>query len=238
MMNSGAFAQDKNTETAAELPQKTEETKILPTKETFLAAWEVHQRNLPTTVTLEKTNEPGIYNYETTLFPYKGKLKINNILISKDIYYYGDYDLNLEDALKGVVETELPDLQDKKMYDLYPYSNNIWKNQNFLFYNGCAGKWLNIEQWREIQKSNTRASQETLTQNQLIADFLPLVFLIPFLLLLLWWAKRQQKAQMTKFDLSLERQEKSMALQKESMASQKESLELQKELVELLRRNK
>ena len=64
-------------------------TEHAPTsKESFLKAWKAYQKNLPTTVTFEKTDEPNTYIYETTLFPYKGKVKIANVVVDKNISYY------------------------------------------------------------------------------------------------------------------------------------------------------
>ena len=213
-----------------------EETKLPTLKEQFLTAWEIHQRSLPTTVKLEKTEQPDTYNYETTLFPYNGKLKINNIVISKDLDYYFDYDLGVEKILKGVAEVELPDLPEKTIYQSYPHSQRLWEKENYLLYNEEDQVWLSGEQWREAGYPNAMQQHyEQIdlyayqTYKSIIVGFLVPILILFFVILVVWRATKQQKGQIKKFDLSIERQ-------LESLEIQKQSLELQKEQTEILRR--
>jgi len=211
--------------------QITEAKQTPISKESFLAAWEAYQKSLSTTVTLEKTNESGVYNYETTLFPYSGKLKVHNVVISKDIDYYGNYDLDLDNKLKGVAEIELLDHTEKKNCNLFQYSKSIWRDQNMLFFNKNSKKWLSAEQWRETNNSNesqTCASQSSSALYQLFIDLSPLIFAALFLIFMVLLAQRGQKSQIAKYDLSMKRQ-------KESIEKQNETLELMKEQNKLLR---
>lgn len=213
-------------------------------KAEYIAAWETYQKSLSTTVTLEKTDSPNIYDYETTLFPYKGKLEILNVVISKDIYYYGDYDLNLDTALKGVVEAKFTNLKKEGIYEAYPYSAKIWHEQNFLFFNEDAGKWLSVEQWREIPMvHNSQEAQQLYPKKSsankfinLTKDLLPLMFLFIFLGFVMLWANKKQRTQMVKYDITMKRQKDSIDMQIQGFEIAKQSLELQKEQTELLRR--
>ena len=200
-------------------------------KENFLNTWEAYQKSLPSTVKLEKTDELGAYKYETTLFPYKGTLKVLNVIIDKNIDYYYNYDLGLDDVLKGVVEAELPNLPDKNknIYNTYPHSSYIWRQHNFMFFDEGSEKWLSAEQWRE--KFNPTENTKNYTYSNLyniFIELLPLILPLMFLLLILWWAQRKQKTNVARYDLSIERQ-------KESMELQKEALELLREQTEILR---
>jgi len=209
-------------------------------KEVFLSAWEEHQKSLPTTVTFEKTEKPGVYNYETTLFPYKGKLKVLNVVIDKDLDYY-NYNLDIDDALKGVAEVELPGLSEDDRNYMY-YSYNLWQEQNFLFSRGEGEEWLNAKQWATATQDNNKtnvSSGQSCSQakyKKWLADLLPLIVFLVFLFFIVLWSRRLQKRQMAKYDLSMERQKESIEELKRGLEIAERSLKLQQEQTELLRR--
>ncbi|MCB9982085.1 MAG: hypothetical protein H6861_00195 [Rhodospirillales bacterium] len=209
-------------------------------KEVFLAAWEENQKNLPTTVIFEKTAEPGVYNYETTVFPYKGKLKVLNIVISKDLDYY-NYDLDLDDALIGLAEVELLDV-DKDFRDRIYYSYNLWNEQNFLFSKAEGGEWLSDAQWEENHQDSAQnssacaAPSPSAKYKKLLSDLLPIFIFLLIIIPLILWSRRLQKRQIAKYDLSMERQKESIEEQKRGLEIAEQSLALEKKQIELLQK--
>ncbi len=205
-------------------------------KTSFISAWEKHQRSLPTTVTLEKTDKPNIYNYETTLFPYKGKLILNNVVISKDLNYYYDYDLILTDVVKGAAEIELAELTSDEFYEKYPHSRPLWEKENFLLYDEISNKWLSPKEWEnktsdigEYDVSNTKKSSHSCYKETVLALFSglwPFILFVIIFLVIVWRGKKFQDAQSKKIDLSLERQLESLELQKQAFEVQKRATKI------------
>tara|TARA_B100001093_G_C26584914_1_gene908930 strand:+ start:138 stop:836 length:699 start_codon:yes stop_codon:yes gene_type:complete len=203
-------------------------------KAKFLSAWEAHQKSLPTTVALEKTDEPNIYNFETALFPYRGKLQVNNILISRDLDYYYDYNLGAEYALKGVAETELLDISSDDLYRKYPQSQQLWAKEQYLFWDDSQKKWLSADEWKN---ASAVVSHEEMTSpynkpcvvTETLMTIWPFLVILLFLMIFLARIKQLQKQQFEKFDLSIERQLESLELQKQSLELQREILKVLKQ---------
>jgi hypothetical protein len=202
-----------------------------PTKESFIAAWESYQKSLPTTVTLKRTEEPSIYLYETSLFPFKGKLKITNVLISEDLDYYYDYNLNDDQALRGVVETEFVGASVEDLYKKYPYSLEIWKKGNFLFYTKDAGQWVSGKAYLAFQSERKNAVASTQSSGQKIwSDLLPLPYILLFFSVFWWLIRRSQKTQTVRVDLSMDRQLKALEIGEKSLVLQNEQTALLRQL--------
>lgn len=135
-----------------------------PSKESLLAAWEKMQKDDPYTVAFEKTKEQGIYNFETTIFPFKGKVKVVNELIEKNpAYYYGDfrdYDKKLPDGdYIGIVEVELLGVA-KEFAGKFRYSYETWERGNALYYHADAKKWYTHTEWVAYKESIKAAVQD------------------------------------------------------------------------------
>ncbi|MCB1783607.1 MAG: hypothetical protein KDI13_06385 [Alphaproteobacteria bacterium] len=218
-----------------------EEAPAPDSKEAFLAAWESHQKSLPTTVIFQKTDEPGVYDFETTLFPYKGKLRLMNILISKDIDYYDDYDLNDESDTKGVAEVELTGLPDKEFQEKYPYSNELWKNNQFLFFmkDADGGRWLSAKEWWTVKDNEAPppkpASCGTLSKKQyqnLISVWSPVGVMIIVVLIVMLLTRKRQKAYLAKYDGSLAKQLEGIEIAKQGLALNEQQLELLRKIAE------
>lgn len=139
-------------------PALAEEAAVVkPSKESLLAAWEKVQKENPYTVTFEKTKEEGVYNFETTIFPYKGKIKVLNLLIDKKpARYYDDYrDYGFDDPeedYKGIVELELEGV-DEKFRGKFSYSYETWDRDNALHYNAKSSAWYTPVQWAEYREA-------------------------------------------------------------------------------------
>lgn len=168
-----------------------------PSKESLLAAWEQMQKDDSYTVAFEKTKEQGIYNFETTIFPFKGKLKVLNELIEKNpAYYYGDfrdYDKKLPDGdYIGIVEVELLGVA-KEFAGKFRYSYETWERGNALYYHADAKKWYTHREWvayKESMKANvadTPAHKVSKDQEEnkptffgVFLSWLPMILLIGF----------------------------------------------------------
>lgn len=75
----------------------------LPTVEGLIAHWEETVAAAPYNTVFAKTEEEGVYDFETTFFPYKGRLKLLNAAVIADADSYYD------DVFEGIVEITLPD---------------------------------------------------------------------------------------------------------------------------------
>ncbi len=144
-------------------PVLAAENEDVPSKESFIAAWEVQQRKLPTTLLLEKKAD-NVYLYETTIFPFKGELKILNVVIDKEIRYYADYDLNYEDIVRGVLEYELVGLPREDIHEKYPHSFSLWDSHNYLFFSDETKRWLNPKEMGEVV--DLREAREEREENE------------------------------------------------------------------------
>lgn len=204
-------------------------------KARFLSAWEEYQRSLPTTVTLEKTDEKNIYDYETTLFPYKGKLIVNNVLVSHDLNYY-DYRIDTQDILKGVAEVQLLDAGSKELYEKYSESYQLWHKSHYLLYDSNKHQWVSAAQFIEAQNVVQLPPNAVCPLSKgnflfkLLKEIWPILLLIIFLVVFIIALTKAQKKQIGKYDLSMERQLTSLEIQKKS-------LELQMKIVKLLEQN-
>jgi hypothetical protein len=160
-----------------------------PSKESLLAAWEKSLKESPYTIKLEPTGEKNVYDFETSIFPYKGKLKVLNLLIDKNVDIFDDY--YSSDTYKGVVETELPDISDKLAKNLY-HSYTTWNRNNTFNYDSDTSKWYSHDDWMADQKrkkasdsaSGGMCTQSSSDSKQRLANSDLLLILVPLLMLL------------------------------------------------------
>lgn len=188
-------------------------------EQALLKAWEDNQRTQPTTKLFQKTKDKNIYLFETTLFPYKGKVVVHNVLINNDIAFYGDYEAREASDKIGVIEAELIDAPERFRETLFR-SISVWQNQNTMYYFNDTEQWITAAKWKETIKpaqnknecnynsSNTKKDKK-FTEH--FTTLFSLLILISFFILLMRSTAKQQK----KIDLSLDRQIKALELQKE-----------------------
>ncbi len=229
---------------AYSLPSFAQTQSNAPLKESFIERWEKHIESLPTTEVFEKTDIPNIYKFKTNLFPYTGQLELLNVVIDKDIDYYYDYDLDADALLKGVAEVKLTNLDDDFFHD-HSYSLDLWEEKHFLFYIEENNRWLTAE---DLKKRNNKtdgyghyddygaAPSSGCAQQKFLKRFLPLGALILILLFTIIAARKHQKIQTEKFDLSIEQQKESIEAQKQGLELAKQAMDIQKEQIELLRK--
>lgn len=224
------------------------ETPVPPTKESFLAAWEENVRSNPETKLFEKMDEAGVYNFETTLFPYKGRLKILNLLVedrdfSSQGYEFNDYDSEDDSGHIGIVETELTDAPEN-WSEKYPYSFQSWRSANVLFFSHAAGVWMDQGKWKQhlAMKKAAEPPQSGICaqtdfwrsqMNMVISMLLPIVIILALLIpLCALLGRKQRQTYKTSFDRQLE----ALNTARESLSIQKEHLDLLKTMLETMRK--
>ncbi len=185
-------------------PAMAETNDSKPSKESLLAAWEQMQKDNPYTVAFEKTAEKSIYDFETTIFPFKGKLKVLNTLIEEDpAYYYGDfskYDTVLPDGdYIGLVEVELPEA-DKEFAAKYRYSYATWEQGNALYYHADSKKWYTAEEWalykKEFKSAKAVSAPKSacgLFKSENFVSWWPLILVIGWIVICAWFSSKQKK---------------------------------------------
>ncbi|MFH1158451.1 MAG: hypothetical protein V1721_06170 [Pseudomonadota bacterium] len=208
-----------------------------PTKESLLLIWEKAQKESPYTVKLEKTSEQGVYDYETTIFPFKGKLKVLNLLIDKNpSNFYDYYDDSGNDAdYVGIVEVKLLDVPKEFAWG-YTYSYPTWEEGNRFHYDAASGKWYTLETWHALEKAsakaqtqqaNARCSQQSSKQpfqwRSFLASWWPLFLLVGF------WIWVWKSPSLKKFSKKQkEQQERAMQIAEENLVTNREILEVLK----------
>lgn len=128
-----------------------------PSKESLLEAWEKVQKENPYTAKFEKTDDKYVYNFETTIFPFDGKLKVLNLLIEKKpTYYYGEFS-DYDDEMPagdyvGIIEPELVGVA-KEFPSQYRYSYATWERGHALYFNAETKKWYTPAEWVAYKKA-------------------------------------------------------------------------------------
>lgn len=208
-------------------------------KQAFIKAWEDNIKAMPTTVIFEKTAEKDVYNFETTMFPYKGKLKVLNIFIDAKKSSYFDYDEGTNDVLKGVAEIALDQTEDE-LSQKYQQSYNAFSLEMFLYYEPDTKKWISqkdffayrTEQIEKEPKQISCSAGKKLDSKKSdplypIIDFL--LSVLPFVMFsfLIIFSIRMNKKNQIKYNTSIEVAKESVALQKEQVEILRKILEKQ-----------
>lgn len=219
-----------------------------PSKESLLAAWEKVQRDDPYTVTFAKSEKKDVYNFETTIFPYKGQIKVLNLLIEKKpAFYYGEFRSYNEELPEGdyigLVEIELADLG-KEFVEKHRYSYSTWDQRNGFYYNAETNKWYTEAQWsahkaalkaREVPASASSGgscSDRSAWMSSIIR-WAPLAGFLALWIPLLYWLglKQQKKAKKIQDEYLDECRAINKGIEERSI----ESISLQKQMLEVLK---
>ncbi|MBI1301025.1 MAG: hypothetical protein GC137_05110 [Alphaproteobacteria bacterium] len=203
-------------------------------KKSFLNKWEEQQLSLPYVTHFEKIAE-GLYEYNITLFPYSGQLRVSNIVISPHLQYYLNYNLEDYAILKGAVEVELLGLDREKIAQQYPLSFDLWRRDQYLFQFEENGPWLSEHEWEATYKDNyeeescgtSEADSKHDYYMRILKPFAPLFIFLVIMIAILSWSRRLQ-AKNTK--MWQDANQKSLELIKESLALQKEQRDLLKKI--------
>lgn len=212
---------------------------LQPTRERLVAFWEDSVKADPQVKKLEETKEKGVYDFETTFFPYKGRLKLLNAAITpyEDGYYDG--------LSSGIIEVELLDA-DESFYKKYAASYGAWTRQNYFYHDEVGGVWFparDMGEWSKkyYQRNNpdkastgpaTSCMNTWWTRNS--STLVYIVFLgalVGFVVLL---ARKQNKKIWDNHATALAEQQRGLAMAEKSMALTEQSLKHQQEMIRLL----
>jgi hypothetical protein len=210
---------------------------LQPTKERLIVFWEDTIKADPQVKTFEKTKEKGVYNFETTFFPYKGRLKLLNAAISP--YEEGYY----EGLSTGIIEIELLDA-DESFFKKYAASYSSWTRQNYFYHDERGGVWFPAKDFTDWSKEyykreNPAAAAGTPScmtgwwarnSNTIIY----IVFLIALIAFVVVLAKKQNKKIWDNHSKALSEQQRGLSIAERSIAMTEESLKNQQEMIRLL----
>lgn len=210
-----------------------------PTRQGLVAIWEDTLKANPQVKTFEKTKEEGVYNFETTFFPYKGRLKLLNAAITP--YEEGYYD----GLSTGIIEIELMDAPES-FFKKYAASYGAWTRQNYFYHDKVGGVWFpaaKFSDWSkkyyERENAQTAASAPAASCASTwwmrnMGTFLYLAFFVVILFLALLFAKKQNKKIWDNHAKALSEQQRGLAMVEKSMQLTEESIRNQKEMIRLL----
>ncbi len=189
-----------------------------PGKDSLVSFWEKSLKENPETVVFAADKEKGVYEFETTFFPYKGRLKLLNAAVAKtgDTYYEGFY--------TGIIEIELLDAP-KNFMQKYAQSYYAWQEQNRFFYSEKTGKWFPASQWSENYADTSGDTPAAARSCPISRDVLTILVLIAAILILIPFIRKQHKRAWNAQDQIMERQKRSLDISEELLAVQKQILE-------------
>ncbi len=154
-------------------------------KDSLVVFWEEQIRNNPETKLFEKTKEDGVYNFETSFFPYKGRLKLLNASVSQT---NGTYQIDTA----GIIEVELLDVL-PDFYKKYARSYRAWSESGYYYYDHKQDAWFLPSEWAEHETDwDSEAFPEWLMFLVSVAPFL--IFFTLLGLLFLYARKKNKRA--------------------------------------------
>lgn len=172
-----------------------------PTEESLVAAWEELQRADPKVQLLEPVGERE-YRFETTHFPYEGRLVLTEVVVD-------DMATGLGLEATGFIQAKLPDAADDLLMD-HSYAYSLWQRHNTLYWNAEDSRWLG---WDE-QQALWEESAESMGWWTYI-DWFWIAFLVVIVVVLSFTTRKANR-----------RLEESMAMQEEAMAGQRKAMEM------------
>jgi hypothetical protein len=204
-----------------------------PTKDSLRTMWEATQKSDPHTKLFRKTQEKDVYDFETDLFPYKGRLKVMNLLVDQHPGYYYEYDDGSGEGYKGVIEVKLLDAP-KEFRGDYAQSYETWDRLNYFHYDADTASWVTRDAWSAVTRARAKAAPVCPAASatsrlwslieQLAGAAVVLFLTLVVVILATRTARRRQKDYLQKYDESLARQQESVTLQKENVELQKQIL--------------
>jgi hypothetical protein len=225
-----AFAADKAAASAGKAPP--------PDRAGLITAWEETTRKDAHVKRFEKTKEEGVYNFETDFFPYKGRLKLLNAVVTPMGESYTDF-------YRGIIELELLDAPEG-FFKKYASSYAAWTQLNNFYYNPRKGVWFPSSEWSSYSSdyynygdsSSSSSSGECAKPSvwsRYGSSIISMGFFIAVIGGLLAFARRQNKRIWDNHAKALAEQQRGLKMVEESQKIAQESLGHQREHTQLLR---
>jgi len=216
---------------------------LQPTKERLIVFWEDTLKADPQVKKLEETKEKGVYDFETTFFPYKGRLKLLNAAISpyEDGYYNG--------LSSGIIEVELLDA-DENFLKKYSASYSAWLRQNYFYHDEIGGVWFPAKklgdwskEYYKRENATAAATSAAIAANSNMKswwrDNMVLVYLALLIVIIIFaerMIKKQNKKIWDNHAKALEEQQRGIRLGEESLKHQLEHTRLLNEILAQLKK--
>lgn len=225
------------------IPAPSHADEKLATKESLIAAWEINIKSLPTTKIFEKQSD-GVYKFETTLIPYKGEIKIHNVIVDKDIEIYSDYRLDDEDLIKGVIEAEI--VGPKEKCDSFPIGCRALESNNTLYYSDSSNSWLKEKEMiavieakenaEEAQSGSCKIEKKASTDYKGTLSLIGMLAFSIYFIIICIRQNKKQNAYIDRYnkhiDIMEERSIKSFEIMEKSISIQSQQTELLKQILE------
>lgn len=181
-----------------------------PARESLVAHWEAMQKSAPDTAVFEATKDKGIYRFETSFFPYKGRVRLLNAAVSK--LSGGAY----ADLYTGIIEVELMDAPGDFMRK-YGMSYAAWLEQNRFYYDAKQNVWFSGGEWGDHFSAGESAPASGHASCRLWLNLGLIAGLLVLILLLARFARRQQARALAAQELMMERQKRILEIAEESL---------------------
>ncbi|MBI1216168.1 MAG: hypothetical protein GC185_10160 [Alphaproteobacteria bacterium] len=216
---------------AAEAQKPVVAQAAAPARAALVGYWESYMRKDPHVSRFKETGTAGVYDFKTDFFPYDGRLKLLNAVVTKaeDSYYPGLY--------SGIVEVELMDAK-PDFFKKYAASYGAWTRQNYFYFDAKKNVWFPSTEWSTytMDLKGGGTIYKAAPWQRLAASWGPWVFYCVLILGLLVFARRANKRVWSHNTRALEEQQRGLAMVEESQRIQKEQTELLKEILATLKK--
>jgi len=204
-------------------------------RESLLAAWETHLRQMPSTVVLEAEGD-GAYHFEDSDLPYDGTLRVISAIVrSSEV---AGYDSGF--PAMGIVEFWLDDLPEERLGSQGYY---YWlADRQMLHYLEAEDRWIDASAYQQLVASELHDNLPYSTSSWLLGNgiWILLVALIVFAFVTLRASQRKARKLMDETaDINRKAREnldRSERMQQEVLAIAGESRDLHRETNGLLRK--
>jgi hypothetical protein len=217
--------------------QAAEEAAPAPDKASLISFWEKSEVKDPHVQRFEKTKEEGVYDFATDFFPYKGRLKLLNAVVTKSNESY------MDGLYTGIIELELMDAPPDFMKK-YAASYSAWTQQHYFYYSVKKGVWFPTSEWStysaDLYKSNESTSPAgcplTSQLTRYAGTWLPVLVLLALVVVVFRFARKQNAKIWENHAKALAEQQRGLKIAEESLKHQLEHTQLLKEIAAALKR--
>ncbi|MEZ0224423.1 MAG: hypothetical protein ACAH83_07720 [Alphaproteobacteria bacterium] len=207
-----------------------------PDKAGLISFWEQSERKDAHVLRFEKTQEDGVYDFTTDFFPYKGRLKLLNAVVTKSNESY------LEGLYSGIIELELMDAP-PDFFKKYSASYSAWTQQHYFYYSVKKGVWFPMSEWSAYSSDLYKSSESTGASCPLSSQlgrhawtWGPVLFLLALIAFVIRFARRQNARIWENHAKALAEQQRGLKIAEESLKHQLEHTQLLKDIAAMLKK--